>query len=171
MALWQESITLSAAGYAGGPGVHHRARLGAGRAPWRVIWAFKVAGAGSFFTGLRSATPSRPAPQPLPHNFTFSLCCRCYHTVPVANKLYSVAETVQQHSRIKLFLSLRPQTVRLCIQALYSVAATVQQQARINLFLSLRPRTVILCMCVCVWAMFPVVLRNRNEDTVARSGR
>ena len=32
------------------------------------------------FTGLRSATPSRQGPWK-PHNFSFSVCCCCYHTV------------------------------------------------------------------------------------------
>ena len=31
-----------AAGHAEGPSVHHGAGLGPGRAPWRVLWAFKV---------------------------------------------------------------------------------------------------------------------------------
>ena len=34
------------AGYAGAPPVHHGASLGLERAPWRVIWAFKVAKSG-----------------------------------------------------------------------------------------------------------------------------
>ena len=36
-------LALSAAGHAWGPAVHHGASLGPGRAPWRVVWAFKVA--------------------------------------------------------------------------------------------------------------------------------
>ena len=35
--------TLSAAGHAGGPPVHHGESVGHGRAPWRVLWAFTVA--------------------------------------------------------------------------------------------------------------------------------
>ena len=36
-------LALSAAAHAGGSSVHHGASLGPGRAPWRVLWAFKVA--------------------------------------------------------------------------------------------------------------------------------
>ena len=36
-------LVLSAAGHAGGPPVKHGARLGPGRAPWRVLWGFKIA--------------------------------------------------------------------------------------------------------------------------------
>ena len=36
-------IVLSAAGHAGAPPVHDGASVGPGRAPWRVLWAFKVA--------------------------------------------------------------------------------------------------------------------------------
>ena len=39
-------LALSAAGHANGPPVHHGASLGPGRAPWRVLWAFKVAKSG-----------------------------------------------------------------------------------------------------------------------------
>ena len=34
-------LALSAAGPAGGTPVHHGASVGPGRAPWRVLWAFK----------------------------------------------------------------------------------------------------------------------------------
>ena len=46
-------LTLRAAGHAGGPPVHHGASLGPGRAPWRVLWVFKVAK--SVITGSLSA--------------------------------------------------------------------------------------------------------------------
>ena len=39
-------LALSAAGHAGGAPVHHGASLGSGRAPWRVLWALKVAKSG-----------------------------------------------------------------------------------------------------------------------------
>ena len=39
-------LTLSAAGHAGDPPVRHGASLGPGRAPWRVLWAFKDAKSG-----------------------------------------------------------------------------------------------------------------------------
>ena len=39
-------LALSAAGHAGGPPAHHCASLGPGWAPWRVLWAFKVAKSG-----------------------------------------------------------------------------------------------------------------------------
>ena len=44
-ALWSFHA-LSAAGHAGGPPVHHGARLGPGRTPWRVLWSFKVVKSG-----------------------------------------------------------------------------------------------------------------------------
>ena len=47
---------LSAVRYAGGPHVHYGASLGPGRAPWRVLWTFKVARAGAF-TGSLSTEP------------------------------------------------------------------------------------------------------------------
>lgn len=34
-------LALSAAGRGGGSRVHHGASVSPGRAPWRVIWAFK----------------------------------------------------------------------------------------------------------------------------------
>ena len=40
-------LALSAAGHAGGPPVHHGASLGPVRAPWRVLWAFKVTESGT----------------------------------------------------------------------------------------------------------------------------
>ena len=46
-------LALSAAGHAGGPPVRHGASLGPGRAPWRVLWVFKVAK--SVITGSLSA--------------------------------------------------------------------------------------------------------------------
>ena len=39
-------LALSAEGHAGDPPVHHGASLGLERAPWRVLWAFKVAKSG-----------------------------------------------------------------------------------------------------------------------------
>ena len=39
-------LALSAAGIAGNPLVHHGASEGLGQAPWRVLWAFKVAKSG-----------------------------------------------------------------------------------------------------------------------------
>ena len=39
-------LALSTAGHARDPRVHHGARVGPGRAPWRVLWAFKVAKSG-----------------------------------------------------------------------------------------------------------------------------
>ena len=36
-------LALSAAGHAGGPRVHPGASVGPGRAPWRGLWAFKLA--------------------------------------------------------------------------------------------------------------------------------
>ena len=36
-------LALLAAGRAGGPRVHHRASVGPGWAPWRVLCAFEVA--------------------------------------------------------------------------------------------------------------------------------
>ena len=44
-------LALSAAGHAGGPPVHHGATLDPGRAPWRVLWAFKVADSGKCSRG------------------------------------------------------------------------------------------------------------------------
>ncbi|CAM9225965.1 unnamed protein product, partial [Laminaria digitata] len=41
-------LALSAAGHAGGPRVHYGACLSPGRAPWRVLWASKIARAGPF---------------------------------------------------------------------------------------------------------------------------
>ena len=40
--LFSFFFALSAAGYAGGPPVHDGASVGPGRAPWRVLWAFRV---------------------------------------------------------------------------------------------------------------------------------
>ena len=40
-------LALPTAGHAGEPSVHHGARLGPGRAPWRVLWAFKVETSGN----------------------------------------------------------------------------------------------------------------------------
>ena len=39
-------LTLSAAGHAGGPPVHHSASVGPGQAQWRLLWGFKVAKSG-----------------------------------------------------------------------------------------------------------------------------
>ena len=39
-------LALSAAGHAGDPPVHHGASVGPDRAPWRMLWAFKVAKSG-----------------------------------------------------------------------------------------------------------------------------
>ena len=39
-------LALSAAGHAGNMPEHQGASLGPGRAPWRVLWAFKVAKSG-----------------------------------------------------------------------------------------------------------------------------
>ena len=49
-------VALSAAGHAAGTPVHHDARLDPGRSPWRVLWASKVARAGSF---TRECAPPR----------------------------------------------------------------------------------------------------------------
>ena len=40
-------LTISAAGHAGVPHIHDGASLGPRRAPWRVLWALKVAKAGN----------------------------------------------------------------------------------------------------------------------------
>ena len=48
-------LALSAAGHEEGPRVHYGARLGPGRAPWRVLWASLVA---------RAASASRIASRP-----------------------------------------------------------------------------------------------------------
>ena len=47
-------------------GLHHRASVGPGRAPWRVLWACKVAKSGEVTTGSLSATlePTRPKETP-----------------------------------------------------------------------------------------------------------
>ena len=39
-------LTLSAEGRGGGTPVHHGASVGLGRAPWRMLWAFKDAKSG-----------------------------------------------------------------------------------------------------------------------------
>ena len=59
----QVFLALSGAGYAGGPPVHHGASVGPGRAPWRVLWAIKVA---KVPTGSLSAElePTRPVETP-----------------------------------------------------------------------------------------------------------
>ena len=56
-------VALPAARQTGGPPAHYIARLGAGRAPWRVLWASKAARAGLLHKGLRSTPPSRAGPR------------------------------------------------------------------------------------------------------------
>ena len=69
-------LALLAAGRARGARVHYGASLGPGRAPWRVLWEFKVASWPFFTRSLLFATPRRPGPWK-PHNFSYSLCCCC----------------------------------------------------------------------------------------------
>ena len=40
-------LERSVAGHVGGARVHHGAHQGPGRVPWRILWAFIVARAGS----------------------------------------------------------------------------------------------------------------------------
>ena len=53
-------LALSTTGHAGAPAVHHGARVGPGRAPWRVFWAFEVAIIWQVTTGLLSTSQSQP---------------------------------------------------------------------------------------------------------------
>ena len=45
-------LTLSGVGHVGEPPFHHGASLGPGWAPWRALWAFKVAKQGKYSRGL-----------------------------------------------------------------------------------------------------------------------
>ena len=87
-------LALSAARHAGDPRVHYGASLAPGRAPLGVLWASKVARAGSFSMGC--VPPPRAKQGHVNLNF--------------------VAATVQQQSYIKLFTSGRPRTVLLCLR-------------------------------------------------------
>ena len=44
-------LALSAAGHAGGSRVNHGESVGPGRAPWRMLWALKVAKSGDQLPG------------------------------------------------------------------------------------------------------------------------
>ena len=59
---------------AGGPRAHYGATLGPGRAPWRVLWAFKVARAGSFSRGLLSSGGWVKIKLKLPHFHVADTC-------------------------------------------------------------------------------------------------
>lgn len=81
-------------------------------------------------------------------------------------KLLRTMETPQFFSFSHLLLqSRRPSS----FQVIYFVAATVQQRSHIDLLPLWRPRTVLLF--VCVGAVFPVVLRDRNEGVVSRASQ
>ena len=87
-------LALSGAGYAGGPPVHHGASVGPGRAPWRVLWAIKVA---KVPTGSLSAElePTRPVETPKRFfffNFALLLLCTsiCYKYNTSPQPLYQV---------------------------------------------------------------------------------
>ena len=85
-------VALSAAGHEGDQPVHHGASLGPGRAPWRVLWAFKDAKSGKYHgAAFRGARAKQCNEKP-----TYELFCS------TAVKAFSfVTATVQQQSYIK----------------------------------------------------------------------
>ena len=94
-------LALSAAGHAGGPPVHHDARSGPGRAPWRVLWAF---------TGLLSAElePSKAMENP----YLCSTAVRSTIIVPENRKQNRLSlYGVETHARLWLlsFCSTEPE--------------------------------------------------------------
>ena len=81
---------------AGGPRAHYGATLGPGRAPWRVLWAFKVARAGSFSRGLLSSGGWVKIKLKLPHFHVSNTCVptRVSHTrIHVASTICSLEGT------------------------------------------------------------------------------
>ena len=90
------------AGHAGSPCAHNGARLGPGRAPWRAIWAFHVAGSW-LFTRDRFP-PHRTRPKQVdgnPHNRTHH--GRFSHDLLCITARTSGAAALQQQPRFKLF--------------------------------------------------------------------
>ena len=66
-------LALSAAAHAEGPRVHYGASLAPGRAPWRVLWTFKAAQAGSFhWIAFRRARAKQAHENPHLSFFIFS---------------------------------------------------------------------------------------------------
>ena len=86
-------LALSDAGHARGPPVHHGASLGPGRAPWRVLWAFKSRNLannhGVVFRGARAEEDNGKPTCPL-------FCSTAVKAI------YVVAITVQEQAHIKL---------------------------------------------------------------------
>ena len=67
----------------------HSANLSAGRAPWRVLWAFKVAKNLAVITGLLSAGLEPRKIQWKPHIFSYySRCCCISHRPSSSQALY-----------------------------------------------------------------------------------
>ena len=80
-------LALPVVGSAGALPVHGGARLGPGRAPRRVLWASKVARAGSFSRRLRPSPPEPRRTMEAPQFRLFALLLLLYHTGPQALKL------------------------------------------------------------------------------------
>ena len=96
-------LALSAAGHAGACVYTTRygasLSLGPGRAPWSVLFAFKVAGAGSFSRDCGDAEP--PTTMETPQFQLFALLLLSQR--PSSSQgIYLVAAAVQQQSPIKL---------------------------------------------------------------------
>ena len=91
-------LAFSAAGHTGGSRTHCDASLGPGRTPWRVLWAFKVARAGSV---SRDCIPRRRAAQDHGNpKISARFALRpLYHTAPPALEFSTLRRPRYNHSR------------------------------------------------------------------------
>ena len=99
-------VALPAAGHEGDQPVHHGASLGPGRAPWRVLWAFKDAKSGKYHgAAFRGARAKQCNEKP-----TYELFCS------TAVKAFSfVTATVQQQSYIKFVWTTTNVDICICV--------------------------------------------------------